>query len=552
VARKIENAVATLQGVKHIYGKVHRRHATITVEFRLEKPTQEAVDDVRDAVSRVRADLPADMRDPQISKMNLSGAPILTYTVASSRMDAEALSWFVDNDITKALLSINGVGSVARVGGVTREVQVNIDPARLLALGATVADVSRQLRAVQQDASGGRTDWAGPSKPCAPSPRCSLRPSWGSWTSRCKVAAAPSWLDLATVTDTVAEQRSVALLDGKPVVGFEITRSRGASEVEVDAGVSRVLAELKTAHPGVVITQAFNMVDPVIENYDGSLTLLYEGRPAGRAGGVVLFARLAGHVRGGGGVAAVGHARIHWHVVAGVFHQRGHAAEPVAGHGHSGGRRHRRNREHRAPPAHGQNPYQAAMEAADEIGLAVIATTFTLIAVFLPTAFMSGIPGKFFKQFGWTAALAVFASLVVARVLTPMMAAYLLKPIAADKRHVPDGRIMRGYLASVAWCLKHRLITALAAGAFFVGSIMRWCRCCPPASSRPMISARPRSASSCRRAAPSTTRSPRPSRRARWSAPTRMCSASTPRWVAAWRAATRLPAVAAARCARPR
>ena len=250
VARKIENAVATLQGVKHIYGKVQDGTATITVEFRLEKPTQEAVDDVRDAVSRVRADLPADMRDPQVSKMNLSGAPILTYTIEAPRMDAEALSWFVDNDITKALLSINGVGSVARVGGVTREVQVNIDPARLLALGATVADVSRQLRAVQQDASGGRTDWAGGEQTVRTIATVQSAAELAQLDIPLQGGRRAKLADLATVTDTVAEQRSVALLDGKPVVGFEITRSRGASEVEVDAGVSRVLAELKTAHPG--------------------------------------------------------------------------------------------------------------------------------------------------------------------------------------------------------------------------------------------------------------------------------------------------------------
>lgn len=131
VARKIENAVATLQGVKHIYTKVQDGTAIVDVEFRLEKPTQEALDDVRDAVSRIRADLPGDLKDPVISKMNLAGAPILTYTIASTRMDDEALSWFVDNTVTKALLSVRGVGAVARVGGVTREIRVELDPARL-------------------------------------------------------------------------------------------------------------------------------------------------------------------------------------------------------------------------------------------------------------------------------------------------------------------------------------------------------------------------------------------------------------------------------------
>ena len=158
VARKIENSMATLQGVKHIYTKVQDGVATVTVEFRLEKPTQEAVDDVRDAVSRVRSDLPGDLRDPVISKMNLAGMPILTYTVASKRMDDEALSWFVDQTVAKTLLSVRGVGSVQRVGGVTREVRVELDPARLLALNVTAADVSRRLREVQQDAAGGRAD----------------------------------------------------------------------------------------------------------------------------------------------------------------------------------------------------------------------------------------------------------------------------------------------------------------------------------------------------------------------------------------------------------
>src|ERR1700752_3209768 len=156
VARKIENSVATLQGVKHIYTKVQDGVAIITVEFRLEKATQEAVDDVRDAVARVSSDLPGDLPDPVISRMDLSGMPILTYTIASGRMDDEALSWFVDNTVAKTLLSVRGVGAVARVGGVTREIRVELDPARLLALNATASDISRQLRQMQQEAPGGR------------------------------------------------------------------------------------------------------------------------------------------------------------------------------------------------------------------------------------------------------------------------------------------------------------------------------------------------------------------------------------------------------------
>ena len=145
VARKLENSIATVQGLKHIMTKVQDGGVSITAEFRLEKPVQEAVDDVRSAVARVRSDLPADVRDPVVTKVDLAGQPILAFTIASSRMDAEALSWFVDNDISRKLLAVRGVGAVNRVGGVTREVRVALDASRLQALGASAADISRQL-----------------------------------------------------------------------------------------------------------------------------------------------------------------------------------------------------------------------------------------------------------------------------------------------------------------------------------------------------------------------------------------------------------------------
>src|SRR5690349_15110785 len=222
VARKIENSVATLQGVKHIYTTVQDGVSTTTIEFRLEKPTQEAVDDVRDAVARVRSDLPGDLRDPVISKMELAGTPILTYTVASSRMDDEALSWFVDNEVAKAMLSVKGVGAVSRVGGVSREVRVELDPLRLQALNTTAADISRQLRQTQREASGGRTGVGGAEQ--------SVR-TIGTVQSAAELAAMEIGLpdgrrirldQVASVADTVAEPRQAALLDGKPVVGFEI------------------------------------------------------------------------------------------------------------------------------------------------------------------------------------------------------------------------------------------------------------------------------------------------------------------------------------------
>jgi len=467
VARKIENAVATLQGIKHIYTKVQDGTATITVEFRLEKPTQEAVDDVRDALSRIRSDLPGDLRDPVISKANLAGAPILTYTVSSSRMDDEALSWFVDNTVTKRMLSVRGVGAVARVGGVNREVRVELDPARLLALNASAADISRQLRQIQQEASGGRTDMGGAEQ----SVRTIATVASAGELARMDIVLSDGrrvQLDqVATVTDSVAEQRSAALLNGKPVVGFEIVRSRGAGEVEVADGVRAALAKLKAEHPDMSITEAFNFVDPVQENFDGSMALLFEGALLAvlvvwlflrdwRATLVAATALPLSLIPAFAAMHLMGFTLnvvtlLSLSLVVGVLVDDAIVEiENIM--------RHLRM---------GKTPYQAAMEAADEIGMAVIATTFTLIAVFLPTAFMSGVPGKFFVQFGWSAAIAVFFSLVVARMLTPMMAAYILKP--PKPGHV-EPFWMGSYLKWAAWCLRHRVVTLLAAAGFFFGS----------------------------------------------------------------------------------
>jgi multidrug efflux pump subunit AcrB len=415
----------------------------------------------------VRSDLPADLRDPVIKKVDLAGTPILTYTVASQKMDDEALSWFVDNQVTKAMLSVRGVGAVSRVGGVTREVRVELDPARLLALNATAADISRQLRQVQQEASGGRTDLGGAEQ----SVRTIATVQSAEELAAMEVALSDGRrirLDqVAKVHDTVAEPRSAALLDGRPVVGFEIVRSRGASEIEVTREVRATLGKLKAEHADITITEAFNFVDPVEENFDGSMKLLYEG-----AALAVLVVWLFLRDWRATFVSAVA-LPLSAIPTFFVMHLMGFTINVVTLLSLSlvvgilvddaiveieNIMRHLRM---------GKTPFQAAMEAADEIGLAVIATTFTLIAVFLPTAFMAGVPGKFFVQFGWTAAIAVFFSLVVARMLTPMMAAYILK---APKHEEREPRWLSIYMVWAKWCLKHRFMTLVGAAVFFFGS----------------------------------------------------------------------------------
>ena len=475
VARKIEDSVATLQGVKNIYTKVLDGVATVTVEFVLEKDLSDAVNDVRDAVSRVRADLPAEMRDPSVTKVTTAGRVVLTFTAEAAQangkpaLDAPDLSWFVDNNVSKRLLAVPGVGAVKRVGGVTREVRVELDDARMAALRVSALDVSRQLRNVQREEPGGRGDVSGAEQ--------SVRT-----LATVQDAAALARMDIplsngrhvrldeiATVSDTVAEPRALAEQDGRNVVGFEIFRTRGAGETEVAAGVRAAIRELQAKHGNVVLHEVIDNAMPVEENFDASMEMLYEGAVLAvlvvwlflrdwRATIVAAAALPLSVIPAFLGQYLFGYTLnmvtlLSLALVVGVLVDDAIVEiENIS--------RHLRM---------GKTPMQAALEAADEIGMAVIATTFSLVAVFLPTAFLSGISGKFFKQFGWTAVLAILASLLVARLLTPMMAAYFLKP--TKHREEKDGPIMRRYMRAMQWCLRHRGLTMLASALFFVASI---------------------------------------------------------------------------------
>lgn len=474
VVRKIESSLATVQGVKHIYSNLTDGEASISVEFRLERPIQQAVDDVRDAVARIRADLPADLRDPVIKKQELSGSPILTYSLSSAKMDNEALSWFVDNDISKTLLAVKGVGAIARVGGVNREIRVELDFAALLAFNTTAADISRQLRLVQQEASGGRAHFGGMEQSVRTIATVQSAEEFAAMDITLTDGRRIRLDQIASVSDTVAEQRSAAFLNGEPVVGFEITRAIGYGELEVAAGVRAALQQMQVQQPDISITEVFNLIDPVAENYAGSMQLLYEGALLAVLV-VLLFLRdwratfisavalplsiiptfLVIHLMG---FSLNTVTLLSLSLVIGVLVDDAIVEiENIERH-----------------LLMGKTPFQAAMEAADEIGLAVVATTFTLIAVFLPTAFMSGVIGKFFVQFGWTAAIAVLFSLLVARLLTPMMAAYLLRsPKQQNKQQLKaEPGWIRYYLNLVTWCLQHKGLTLGGATVFFAGGIM--------------------------------------------------------------------------------
>ena len=469
VAKKVESRLASLDGVKNVRSTLQTGLSTTVIEFRLEKDLQEAVDEVRSAVGEIRSDLPADALDPVISKVGTSGMPLLTFSVAAQGMDALSLSWFVDDRLSRRLLGIPGVGSVSRVGGLSRTVEVLPDPVRLKALGLPISAVAAQVAALQRDVSGGEAQIGGGKQ----SVRALGAQSQAADIADLRVQSAGGAQrlgDFATVRDGAAEADSHALFDGETVVAFEVVRSRGASEVGVMHAIEAELARVQADFPQFRITKVYDRATPVEEDYENSLDMLVEG---GLLAVVVVFVFLRNWratlvTAVALPLSVIPAFLVMWllgfslniisllalSLVIGVLVDDAIVEiENII--------RHLRG---------GKSPYEAAMEAADEIGLAVIATTFTLIAVFLPTAFMSGVIGQFFRQFGWTAAIAVFFSLAVARLVTPMMAAYVLK---AESREVVrrDGALMRAYLAFVGFTLRWRWTTLAVTIALFVFSL---------------------------------------------------------------------------------
>ncbi len=469
IAKKIENQLTSINGIKHIRTTLQTGVATVATEFVLDKDIQEAVDDVRSAVGEVRGDLPAAANEPIITKVSTSGFPIVTYTVSADNMSVEDLSWFVDDTITKRLSDIKGVGSISRIGGLAREITVAADPIALSGLQFSITQLSQQIAGIQQDSSGGEAEVGKTTQTIRVLGAVARASELNELQIAVPTGGTQALGRMATVTDGAADPNSIAKLDGKTVVAFDITRSRGASEVEVMALTDAALAQLSADMGNITINKAYDRATPIAEDYQASIRMLIEG---GILAVVVVFLFLR-NIRATI-VTAVALplsiiptflgmylfdfslniiSLLALSLVIGVLVDDAIVeVENIM--------RHLRM---------GKTPYEAAMEAADEIGLAVIATTFTLIAVFLPTAFMGGIVGQFFRQFGWTAALAIFASLLVARLITPMMAAYILRP---EKTYVEkQGQVMTKYLQAVSWTLHHRWLTMAATVVLFIASL---------------------------------------------------------------------------------
>jgi multidrug efflux pump subunit AcrB len=469
VSKRVEDAVANISGVKNVTTTITEGQSQTIIEFRLEVDTQTAVNDVKDAIERIRADLPATSEAPVTNRVDVEGQAILTYAVTAPAMTIEELSWFVDDTVIRKLQGLKGVARVDRNGGVTREIKVELDPDRLNALGATAADVNRALRAANVDLTGGSGDFAGRdqairtlggAKKIADLEKLEIPLGGGRRVTLSEIA---------TITDSWEKPKSFARVNGQTVVSFGIFRGKGQSDVDVAHRVEAAGADLKAKYPGVAINNVDTSVQYTEGNYDSAMETLLEGAALAvivvfiflrdiRATIVSAIALPLSAIPTFWALDMMGFSLnlvslLGITLVVGILVDDAIVEiENIVRH-----------------IKMGKSPYRAALEAADEIGLAVIAISATIMAVFAPVSFMGGIAGQYFKQFGLTVAVAVFFSLLVARLLTPMLAAYFLR----GHGHIEPkpGLIMRGYMALLRGTVRFRWLTLLAGIGFFAGSI---------------------------------------------------------------------------------
>ncbi|MGZ3297728.1 MAG: efflux RND transporter permease subunit, partial [Asticcacaulis sp.] len=471
VTRIVEDSVSGLGGVRHIQSTVNEGASTTVVEFQLETDLEKATNDVRNAVAGIRGNLPGDVQDPIISRVdNASGQPLLTYTIRASNMTPDQLSWYVDNDVSKRVHAVKGVAQLNRDGGVDREIRVELDPGKLAAQGATAADISNTLRNFNVNMPGGRFNSGGLEQNIR---TIGIAPSVASLADmRVTLSSGKSVRlgDLGTVTDTWSEPRSRARFNGNEVVGFNIERTRGTSEVAVAAGVRQAVQKLQAENPNVQIDEVASSVVDVQRSYDTSFEALIIGAILAV---VVVFLFLRDIRATFVSAVAMPMSLLPTFFVMHAVNQSFNVVSLLALSLTVGILvddaiveienivRHMRQ---------GKAAYPASIEAADEIGMAVVATTATLIAVFAPTGFMPGIVGQFFKCFAIAACVSVFFSLVVARTLTPLMGAYLLRRKSDEKEH-DEPFWMKGYLSLLGFCLRHRGLVVVCTLLFFAGSI---------------------------------------------------------------------------------
>jgi HAE1 family hydrophobic/amphiphilic exporter-1 len=472
VTRLVENSVAGLGGVHHIYSTVNEGASTTTVEFNIGVDVERATNDVRNAVASIRANMPQDVLDPIVQRLDVTGSgTLINYVVNSPTMDEEQLSWFVEDTIAKKVMSVKGVASVTRTGGVNREIRIKLDPGRLASFGITAGQVSQQLKLTNANLPGGRGEIGRSEQAMRTLGSAETVDDLRQMRVNLPNGRAVRLQDLGEVVDQWAEPRGIARLNNKSVVGFAVERTKGTGEVDVASRARVAVAEIQKQHPEVKIQEVASSDAYTKRGYDASAEALGLGALLAvivvwlflRDWRATLIAAIAMPLSliptfwlmqlfniSLNGVSMLALALTIGILVDDAIVE----IENIV--------RHMRE---------GKKPYPAAIEAADEIGLAVVATTAVLIAVFAPTGVMGGIVGEYFRSFAFAAVVSVAFSLVVARTLTPLMGAYILRR-DTKREHKDEPFWMPFYQRRLRWSLRHRWIVLWAGFVFFVASLV--------------------------------------------------------------------------------
>jgi HAE1 family hydrophobic/amphiphilic exporter-1 len=470
VTRIVENSIAGLPDIELLQSSVTLGASTTIIQFKIGTDLQKAKDDVEQRVNQVRNQLPAAIQPPLINSLDFTGGALMTFAVSHPTMTATDLSWFIDDRIARDLQSVKGVGQVGRVGGVNREINITLDPVRMDAIGVTAADVNNALQRSYRNYGGGVTQVGGSETTTRVIGETATVAELGNLSVPLRGGQSYVRLsDIADVGDGSAEIRSFARLNGRPVVGFEIVKVDTASEVDVENGAYAAIERLKAANPGLEITKIFSITDDTKANFHATQDVLIEGMILAaivvflflrdwRATVIAALAMPLSLIPTFWIISMLGFSLnvvtlLALTLVIGILVDD--AIVEVE------------NIQKRTLA--GYTPFRAAMEGADAIGLAVLATTASIVVVFLPTSFMGGMPGQFFIEFGITVAVAVVFSLLVARFVSPLMAAYFLKP---SKAHLDARKLPGFYENTLKWALRHRLIASFFGFLTFVGAIV--------------------------------------------------------------------------------
>lgn len=469
VTKPIEDACSAIAGVQHIQSNVTDGLSVTTITFNLDANPDRALNDVKDAITRVRSVLPSGITEPLVQRQEVAGLPIVIYAAIAPGKTPEQLSWFVDEVVKRALQGLRGVGQVERIGGVDREILVSLDPDRLQAVGLTAADISERILRNNVDLAGGRAEIGGRDQAIRTIAGATSLQALAGTTFGLLAGGEVRLDDLGVVTDTVADPRTFARLDGDPVVAFGVLRAKGASDVVVARAVADRIEQIRKDHPDVELKLIDSSVEHTLGNYENAISTLFEGAALAvivvflflrdiRATIIAAIALPLSIFPAFWAMDVLGFSLNLVSLLAITLSTGILVDDAIV---------EIENIERHIQM--GKSPYDAAMDGADEIGLAVIAITLTIVAVFIPASFMGGIAGQFFKQFGITVSVQVLFSLLVARLVTPMLAAYFLK--AHPKKEEREGPIMRLYTRVLTRSVRWRYVTVLIGLAVFALSI---------------------------------------------------------------------------------